>query len=92
VTILGFDTSTPATSACLLRADGEAFEVVPDPGELLGPPRHARDLLPRVADVMERAGIGFADLGAVAVGVGPGTFTGLRIGVATARGLRCGWR
>ncbi len=87
MTILGFDTSTPATSACLLRADGVAFEVVPEPGELLGPPRHARDLLPRVADVMERAGVAFGDLGAVAVGVGPGTFTGLRIGVATARGL-----
>ena len=84
---LGFDTSTPATSACLLRADGEAFEAVPDPAELLGPPRHSRDLLPRVADVMERAGVGYRDLGAVAVGVGPGTFTGLRIGIATARGL-----
>jgi tRNA threonylcarbamoyladenosine biosynthesis protein TsaB len=87
VNTLGFDTSTPATSACLLRADGEAFEAVPDPAELLGPPRHSRDLLPRVADVMERAGVGYRDLGAVAVGVGPGTFTGLRIGIATARGL-----
>jgi tRNA threonylcarbamoyladenosine biosynthesis protein TsaB len=87
MTTLGFDTSTPATAACLLREDGEAFEAVPSAGELLGPPHHARDLLPRVADVMERAGVGFGDLTAVAVGVGPGTFTGLRIGIATARGL-----
>ena len=51
------------------------------------PPAHATELLPAVDDVMERADVGFADLDAIAVGVGPGTFTGLRIGVATARAL-----
>jgi tRNA threonylcarbamoyladenosine biosynthesis protein TsaB len=87
VTVLGFDTSTAATSACAIRDDGEAFEVVPEPDELLGPPAHARDLLPRAAEVLERAGLGFADVDRVAVGVGPGTFTGLRVGIATARAL-----
>jgi tRNA threonylcarbamoyladenosine biosynthesis protein TsaB len=87
MTILGFDTSTAATSACVLRDDGEAFEHVPDADELAGPPAHARDLLPRVADALERAGVGFGDLDALAVGVGPGTFTGLRVGIATARAL-----
>jgi len=87
VNVLGFDTSTAATSACLLREDGEAFEVIPTDEQLLGPPGHARELMPGVAKVMAGAGLGYRDLDAIAVGVGPGTFTGLRIGVATARGL-----
>jgi tRNA threonylcarbamoyladenosine biosynthesis protein TsaB len=87
VTLLGLDTSTSAASACVLRADGESFEVAPPPERLLRPPAHARELMPAVADVMSRAGAGWADLDAIAVGVGPGMFTGLRIGVATARAL-----
>jgi tRNA threonylcarbamoyladenosine biosynthesis protein TsaB len=87
VNVLGFDTSTAASSACLLRADGEPFEVVPPEEALSAPPAHARELMPAIAEVMERAGVGYAELGAIAVGVGPGTFTGLRIGVATARAL-----
>jgi tRNA threonylcarbamoyladenosine biosynthesis protein TsaB len=87
VTLLGIDTSTPAASACVLRSDGEAFEVLP-PAERLGrPPAHATELMPAVAEAMERAGVDWRDLDAIAVGVGPGTFTGLRIGIATARAL-----
>jgi tRNA threonylcarbamoyladenosine biosynthesis protein TsaB len=85
--VLGFDTSTAATSACVLRADGEAFEVIPDEAALLGSPGHAAELMPSLVRVMEESGLGWDDLDAIAVGVGPGTFTGLRIGVATARGL-----
>jgi tRNA threonylcarbamoyladenosine biosynthesis protein TsaB len=87
VNLLGLDTSTAASAACVLRADGEAFEVVPAVGELSAPPAHSRDLLPRVAEALERAGLDYGDLGAIAVGTGPGTFTGLRVGIATARAL-----
>jgi tRNA threonylcarbamoyladenosine biosynthesis protein TsaB len=87
MSVLGIDTSTAASAACVLRADGEVFEVAPDPCALTAPPAHARELLPAVADAMGRAGLDFGDLEAIAVGVGPGSFTGLRIGVATARAL-----
>jgi tRNA threonylcarbamoyladenosine biosynthesis protein TsaB len=87
VTLLGIDTSTPAAGACVLRADGAAFELSPPAERLAQPPAHASELMPAVADVMESAGVGWRDLDAIAVGVGPGAFTGLRIGVATARAL-----
>jgi tRNA threonylcarbamoyladenosine biosynthesis protein TsaB len=87
LTLLGIDTSTAASAACVLRADGEAFEVEPPPERLTGGPAHARELMPAVADAMERADLDFRELDAIAVGVGPGTFTGLRIGIATARAL-----
>ena len=87
MSLLGLDTSTAGAAACVLRADGAAFEVVPDPNALTVPPAHARELMPAVAVVMGRAGLDWPDLDAVAVGVGPGSFTGLRIGVSTARAL-----
>ena len=85
--ILGLDTSTAATATCVLRADGRAFEVVPEPAALFRSPAHARELMPAVARVVEESGVGFDGLDAVAMGRGPGTFTGLRIGIATARAL-----
>jgi tRNA threonylcarbamoyladenosine biosynthesis protein TsaB len=90
VNLLGLDTATPATVAGVLRADGEAFEARhdPEPGER---PGHATELLGLVDDVLEQAALGPGDVERVAVGVGPGSFTGLRIGIATARGLAQGW-
>jgi tRNA threonylcarbamoyladenosine biosynthesis protein TsaB len=89
VTILAFDTATPATTVALSGVGGVVFTARHDPlpGER---PGHATRLLPLVARVMERAGIGWDGVDRIAVGVGPGTFTGLRIGIATARALARG--
>jgi tRNA threonylcarbamoyladenosine biosynthesis protein TsaB len=84
--ILGFDTATPATAVAVLPDDGEPVELRhdPAPGER---PGHAAKLLPLARSALEAAGATFADVRRIGVGVGPGTFTGLRIGVATGRAL-----
>jgi tRNA threonylcarbamoyladenosine biosynthesis protein TsaB len=87
VNVLGLDTSTAASAACVLRADGSSFEEVPPPERLAGRPGHARELLPAAVAVMERSGLRWEELDSVAVGIGPGMFTGLRVGIATARAL-----
>lgn len=87
MSLLGIDTCTAATAACVLRDDGRTFEVVPSIAALRSAPAHARELMPAVIDVMDEAGLGWGELEAIAVGVGPGGYTGVRIGVATARAL-----
>jgi tRNA threonylcarbamoyladenosine biosynthesis protein TsaB len=86
VRVLAFDTATPATTVALSGV-GEVVYTArddPRPGER---PAHATRLLPLTAMVLDRAGIGWEEVDRIAVGVGPGTFTGLRIGIATARAL-----
>ena len=48
---------------------------------------HAEALMPLIAEVMSAAGVEFSELDRIAVTVGPGSFTGLRVGVAAARGI-----
>jgi len=88
MTVLGFDTSMPVTAACVLRHDGRAFATEPPSAERLrARPQHSAELLPTVAALLDQAEVEWGDVDALAVGIGPGTFTGLRIGVATARAL-----
>lgn len=86
--VLGFDTATPATAVALLDGDapGDVRERRHEPAEGERP-GHAAQLLALAHELLDEAAIGFADVDRVAVGLGPGTFTGLRIGVATARAL-----
>ncbi len=84
--MLGFDTATPATAIGLRLADGSVVQARDDPGPGERP-GHATRLLPLAAKLLAGAGLRWGDLDRIAVGLGPGTFTGLRIGVASARGL-----
>jgi tRNA threonylcarbamoyladenosine biosynthesis protein TsaB len=86
VILLALDTATPATVAGVLLADGRVVEARDDPPEG-SRGQHASRLLPLAERAMQEAGVGWDELQRIAVGVGPGGFTGLRIGVATARAL-----
>jgi tRNA threonylcarbamoyladenosine biosynthesis protein TsaB len=80
--ILAFDTAMAACSAAVL-ADGTVLGHVFE-ARTRG---HAEVLMARIDEVMAQAGLGFDALDRIAVTTGPGTFTGVRIGVAAARGM-----
>lgn len=81
--ILAVETSTRASSAALCTDEGQ---VVAERVDLEGP-AHTQRLLPFVHEVVTEAGTPWAEIDAVVCGLGPGAYTGMRIGVATARAL-----
>ncbi|MCR8827436.1 tRNA (adenosine(37)-N6)-threonylcarbamoyltransferase complex dimerization subunit type 1 TsaB [Pseudosulfitobacter koreensis] len=84
-TVLGFDTSGPWCAAALW-SDDTVIEAVAE--EMTrGQAEHLMGLL---QEILARHGLGWRDLDALGVGVGPGNFTGIRIGVSAARGLALG--
>jgi tRNA threonylcarbamoyladenosine biosynthesis protein TsaB len=82
VLLLAFDTATPAVTVAL--HDGET---VLAERTVVDAMRHGELLAPGIAEVLAAAGADRSDLTGVAVGVGPGPFTGLRVGLVTARTL-----
>lgn len=80
--ILGFDTSGRHCAAALLRGD---IVLVQRNEEMAR--GQAERLMPLLEDVLADAGVEWADLDVLGVGVGPGNFTGIRISVSAARGL-----
>lgn len=81
--ILHLETATKACSVAL-SCDGKLVAVKE---ELTHDYSHSENLTLFIEDVLKQAGIALKDLGAVSVASGPGSYTGLRIGVSTAKGL-----
>ncbi|MFN3673494.1 MAG: tRNA (adenosine(37)-N6)-threonylcarbamoyltransferase complex dimerization subunit type 1 TsaB [Bosea sp. (in: a-proteobacteria)] len=82
--ILAIDTALGACSACVL----DAGEAAPLAVEQIAMDRgHAEALMPLIERLMKSVAGGFASLDRVAVTVGPGSYTGLRVGVSAARGI-----
>jgi tRNA threonylcarbamoyladenosine biosynthesis protein TsaB len=82
--VLAIDTALAACAAAIF--DSVADEVVHS--ESLPLERgHAEELMPLIARVMQDAGLAFSQLDRIAVTIGPGSFTGLRVGIAAARGI-----
>lgn len=83
--ILGIDTSAGQCAVALFASDGRVWQRAEpmDRG-------HAEALFPMIDAVLSDAGVALGDLARIAVCTGPGSFTGVRIGVAAARGLALG--
>ena len=81
--ILAIDTAADLCAACVFDTEaGELGRAVLDLGK-----GHAEHLMTVIDDALAAAGTTYAGLGLIGVAIGPGSFTGIRVGVATARGL-----
>jgi tRNA threonylcarbamoyladenosine biosynthesis protein TsaB len=82
VTILSLDTASAAGSVALVRDDGVVIERQGDASRT-----HGQRLPRELMSVLDDGGVRLADVDLFAVAIGPGSFTGLRIGIATMQGL-----
>lgn len=80
--VLGIDSSATAASAAILKDNKLLSEVFSDTGLT-----HSQTLLPMIDSCMKNAGINIDDVDLIAVANGPGSFTGVRIGIATVKGI-----
>ena len=81
--VLAIDTATPAVTAGVVRCDGDALEVLAEQ-VTVDARAHAEQLTPNIVGALDISEISVDQVDAVVVGCGPGPFTGLRVGMATA--------
>jgi len=86
--VLCVDTSTEACSVAVL-CQTETGQVINDQF-MLAPREHTTKILPTVEQVLQSSGLNLADMDIIAYGRGPGSFTGVRIGISIAQGLAFG--
>src|SRR4051795_12153576 len=82
--ILAIDTALDACAAGVLDTDAGKLVAQQSEGMKRG---HAEALMPLIGRVIKASGLGFASLDRIAVTTGPGSFTGLRVGISAARGI-----
>jgi tRNA threonylcarbamoyladenosine biosynthesis protein TsaB len=82
VLVLGIETSTPQASVAIGSEQGVVASALVARGA-----SYNEFLLPAIRFCLEQSGLGFRNIGGVAVSLGPGLFTGMRVGVATAKAL-----
>ena len=82
--VLAIDTALAACSVAVLDTEYGGILASESTAMVRG---HAEALLPMLKRVMDQAGLGFSDIDRIAVTTGPGSFTGLRVGIAAARGI-----
>lgn len=83
--VLGIESSTPVASVALAGPKGLVGEITLNIGLT-----HSEQLLPLIVDLLEQARLTLSDVEGIAIAGGPGSFTGLRIGMATAKSLAQG--
>ncbi|MGB9377098.1 MAG: tRNA (adenosine(37)-N6)-threonylcarbamoyltransferase complex dimerization subunit type 1 TsaB [Mycobacteriales bacterium] len=85
--LLVLDTSTPAVTTALVDVTGDGAPSLVAQQVTIDPRRHGEVLVPSVHEVLAQAGLTTGDVAAVVAGVGPGPYTGLRVGLVTALAL-----
>lgn len=80
--ILNIDTATESASVCLSKEETVLYMLTSDDQK-----NHAGFIQPAIAEILQKSELQLTDLSAIAVTGGPGSYTGLRVGMATAKGL-----